>query len=91
MRIIAWNCRGLGGFSTVSQLKESIRLNLPDIVSICEMKQNRGFVSTVCRQLKYGTSWETIEPQGRRWGMLVAWNQTIEVKQIRKRNFCMEL
>lgn len=91
MRILVWNCRGLGGPSTVSQLKESIRLNLPDFILLSETKQTRSFIGTVCRHLKYGSRWEVQEPQGRKGGMLAAWNQNIEVKQIKLNDFCVEL
>lgn len=91
MRILTWNCRGLGGPSTISQLKESIRLNSPDLVFVCETKQPKKFVETVCRKLKFGNKCETYEPVGRKDGLLVAWRQGVDVKQIWKSKFCMEM
>lgn len=69
MRLLAWNCRGLGGPSTVSQLKESIRLSLPDIIFLCKTKQSRGYVGSVCKKLKFGNRWETSDPVGRKGGV----------------------
>lgn len=91
MKILTWNCRGLGGPSTISQLKESMRLTLPDVVLLCETKQPSGFVGTVCRKLNFETRWEVNAPIGKKGGMLVAWNKSIEVKQIRKTTFSLEV
>lgn len=42
-------------------------------------------------KLHFRDRWDASEPEGRRGGLLVAWNQNIEVKQIRKTDFCIEL
>lgn len=68
MRILAWNCRALGGPSTISQLKESVRQYLPDITFISETKQPKRFVNTVCRRLKCRDRWEVVDPIGRKEG-----------------------
>lgn len=39
--VCVWNCRGLRGASTISQLKESVRFHLPDFVFVCETKNKR--------------------------------------------------
>lgn len=75
----------------MAQLKESIRLNLPEIIFLCETKQTRGFVGSVCKKLRYGSRWETSEPVGKKRGMLVAWNQNVEIIQVLKTGFSLEL
>lgn len=68
MRILSWNCRGMGGPSIIPQLKESIRLNLPDLVFLCETKQKNRFMGTVCKKLQFGNRWESVESVGeKRW------------------------
>lgn len=91
MRLLSWNCRGLGGPFTVSQLKESVRLNLPDMIFLCESKQYKGFIGTVCKRLKFGNKWEVREPIGRKGGMMVAWTSNVEVKQLRISDFRIEM
>lgn len=81
----------MGGPSTISQLKESIRLNLPELIFICETKQSNNFIKIVYENLKYRKRWDTVEPVGRRGGMLVAWNKEVQLKSIRKTDFCYEL
>lgn len=39
------------------------------------------------KKLKYGKRWEVNEPLRMKEGMMVAWNQNVEIKQMRKTNF----
>lgn len=65
MKIMSWNCRGLGGLSTVPQLKKSLRLFKPELVFVCETKRKNRFVSTVCRKLGWGDRWFLVDPESR--------------------------
>lgn len=91
MKLLSWNCRGLGEPFTVSQLKEPVRLNLPDLMFLCETKQNKGFTETVCKRLKFGNRWAVSEPIGRKEEMMVAWTRDVEVKHIGKTDFGIEM
>lgn len=91
MRLLSWNCRGLGGPTTISQLKESMRLYLPDVMFICETKQKCDFIGTVCRELKLDNCWNVVEPVGKKGGLLVTWGEGIQIKRIIKMDFCIEL
>lgn len=48
MKLLSWNCRGLEVPSTISQLKDTVSLYLPDITFICETKQKMGDLLVVC-------------------------------------------
>lgn len=72
MRILAWNCRGLGGPATISQLKKLLRLYLPEVYFLCETKQSRDFVWNVSKQLRLGNRWDTCDPIGKKEGLMVA-------------------
>lgn len=91
MRAILWNCIKLGGPTTISLLKESIRLYLLDIVFICETKQSKGILGTVCKRLRFGDIWIVQDPIGRKGGILVAWSDKVKVTVVRRTDFCMEL
>lgn len=91
MKLLAWNCRGLGSPSTIPQLKESIRQSLSDVTFLSETKQKKGFVNTVCRRLKCKDRWEVVDPIGSKGGMLVMWGESVRVKQIIKSDFSIEL
>lgn len=69
MRILTWNSRGLGGPSTISQLKESQRLYHPNMTFECETMQKSSFVKTVCRNLKCRNNWEVVDPIGKAGGL----------------------
>lgn len=58
---------------------------------ICETKQKRDFVKIVCRNLRLGTRSDMVEPEGKRGDLLVAWDVSIQIKSIIKRDFCVEL
>lgn len=91
MKLMAWNCRGLGTLSTIPQLKESQRLHLSDITFISETKQKRGFVNTVCKRLNCGNRWEVVDPVGKSRGLLVCWREGVNICQRLKSDFCFEM
>lgn len=91
MKILAWNCRGIGGNSTVSQLKESIRFHNPDIIFLSETKQSIEIMQKDGKQLKCEDRWLVKESIGRKRGMFVTWDQRIEVRQILIHEFCIEM
>lgn len=76
---------GLERPATISQLKESSRLYLPDIYFLYETKQSKGFVETVSRKLRFGNRWDTYDPIGKKGGLIVAWKQGVEVKHLIKK------
>lgn len=91
MKIVSWNCRGLGGPSTISQLKETLRVHGPDLVFICETKQSRPFVQTVCRKLKLKNRWDAVNPRGRSGGLLIFWSLNVQVIQVVTSPFSIEV
>lgn len=86
-----WNCRDLGGPSTISQLKESIRCHLPDLVFVCETKKNNQFVNTVCSRLKFQNRWISVEPNGMSGGLLDLWSERVIIHTVITSQFCVEL
>lgn len=91
MKIMFWNCRGLGGTSTVSQLKEYVRLYNHEIIFLCETEQTTDFIRKAGKQLKCDDRWAVREPIGKNGGLFVAWDQRVEVKQIWTNEFCIEM
>lgn len=70
--------RGLGGPSTISQLKES------------ETKKN-SFVTTVCRKLKFQTRWISVEPIGLSEDPFLCWSEDTIVHQVIRNTFALEM
>lgn len=91
MKILSWNCRGLGSSSTISQLKESLRLLKPELTFICETKRRREFVSKVCSQLGWEDRWFSVDPMGKSGGLLVGWGNGVTIYQIQHTSFSFEI
>lgn len=91
MRILAWNCRGLGGPSTVSQLKESLRDFKPGIVFLSETKRKQGFVGSVCKKLGWKDRWYAVDPIGRSASLMVGWSVDVTVHQVISSRFSIEM
>lgn len=91
MRILSWNCRGLGQPSTISDLKESLRRHLPDLVFLCETKKKNAFVRTVCKNLKFQSRWVAVEPEGQSGGLLLCWSKDTIVYHIVTSSFGIEV
>ncbi|CAA0810711.1 Unknown protein, partial [Striga hermonthica] len=71
MKTILWNCRGLGGPSIVSQVKEAIRFHHPTLVFLSETRKNKDFTKTVCSKLGFENRWLVSEPNGQSRGLLL--------------------
>lgn len=65
MRVMSWNCRGLGNPSTIPQLKESLRLFKLKVIFLCETKRRKDFVSNICRMVGWGDRWKAIDSVSR--------------------------
>lgn len=91
MRVCSWNCRCLGGPSTISQLKEELRFYLSDLVFLCETKKKKAFVQTVFKKLKGIVGYKIVDPKGLSGGLALGWSANISVKQVVKTDFCVEV
>lgn len=91
MKLLSWNCRGLGSPSTVLQLKESLRLYKPELIFVCETKKKLGFVSTVCKKNGWGKRWFAVDPIGKSGGLLLGWSLDVIIHHIRSTHYSLEV
>lgn len=61
------------------------------MIFLCETKQSRGFIGTVCKKLKLGNKLVVNEPVGRKCGIFVAWKEHVTILSFRQSSFSMEL
>lgn len=91
MKIMAWNCRGLGSPFIIPQLKESLRLFKPELVFLYETKRQKGFVGSVCRKLGWGDRWYEVDPEERSGGLLLGQSSDVIVHQIHSNSYSIEV
>ncbi|KAK6142672.1 hypothetical protein DH2020_023020 [Rehmannia glutinosa] len=86
MKILSWNCRGLGNRATVRTLKKLLRVQNPDIVFLMETK-------ILCQRMCYLNSTVLkfrgcfpVDCRGhfsnKRGGLCVLWNDSVELELI---------
>ncbi|MBA0598014.1 hypothetical protein Gorai_007794, partial [Gossypium raimondii] len=79
MKLLCWNCRGLGNPMTVRELKQLIIANNPDIVFLCETKmlsKNFTRIRNICRL----DGCLAISSVGYSKGLVMLWKNDIDVE-----------
>ncbi|TYJ17203.1 hypothetical protein E1A91_A09G036000v1 [Gossypium mustelinum] len=79
MRIICWNCRGVGNPATVRDLKQLLVANDPDIIFLCETKSNANKFDSVRRKCRMGGCL-AVNAEGRSRGLVMMWKDSKQVK-----------
>ncbi|BFG29057.1 hypothetical protein CerSpe_153310 [Prunus speciosa] len=90
MKILAWNCQGIGGNLTVSSLKEQVKLHTPDMVLLLETKtrsQRYGFLKK-----SLGMNFmHAVEARGLSWGLWLFWKEAQHVALVKYSDFFIEV
>lgn len=76
MKIISWNCRGLGSPRTIPSLKYLVCVYKPDILYLCETISK----SNKTEELKYVLGFDfcfTVNKQGQSGGLVLYWNSSV--------------
>ena len=74
MRLLAWNCRGIGKAPTVKALKALARDNSPNLVFLAETKSNVQKTNKIRVSLNYVDSF-CVESSGKAVGLAPFWKQ----------------
>lgn len=90
MKIIVWNCQGIGGPLTVSSLKEQVRLQAPDIVVLLETKNNAYRYGWLQKQLGMNFL-HVVAPKGLSGGLCMFWKEAQNVVLVKYANFLIEV
>ncbi|KAL9664958.1 hypothetical protein QQ045_020367 [Rhodiola kirilowii] len=78
MKILAWNCRGLGSSSAVCALKKTICSSRPLVVGITETKCGSHRCEVIRVKLGFDCCF-VVPARGRSGGLALFWNNTTEV------------
>ncbi|KAK8335253.1 hypothetical protein V6Z11_A09G041700 [Gossypium hirsutum] len=79
MRIICWNCRGVGNPATVHDLKQLLVANDPDIIFLCETKSNANKFDSVRRKCRM-EGCLAVNAEGRSRGLVMMWKDSKQVE-----------
>lgn len=76
MKLLSWNCQGLGNPLTVRELKAMVAQEKPDVLFLMETKNREELLCRIQRRLRFPSS--VIEnPIGMVGGLAVFWNEKI--------------
>ncbi|KAM0955247.1 hypothetical protein EV1_023409 [Malus domestica] len=89
MKLLAWNCQGIGGDLTVDNLLEQNRIHTPDIVILLETKNKSSRYSFLKNKMNLEFM-HAVEPRGIGRGLCVLWRHASQVVWIKSRDFMIE-
>ncbi|KAL9685584.1 hypothetical protein QQ045_023035 [Rhodiola kirilowii] len=81
MKILVWNCRGLGSSSAVRALQELIRVYRPLVVGIVESKSSSSRCEVVRVKLGFDCCF-AVPARGRSGGLALFWNNMSDVSVV---------
>ncbi|CAA0838482.1 Unknown protein, partial [Striga hermonthica] len=77
----------LGGPSTISQIRETIKAHHPVFFLFLKQKKKNGFVKSVVRKLNCDDRIAIVDPVGLSGGLLLFWDSNVNVIQVQKKHF----
>ncbi|XP_071901112.1 uncharacterized protein [Coffea arabica] len=89
MRVLVWNCQGVGSPLTIPQLREVNNLSSPDIVFLCETKNRSKYLEKVKNILRFDEV-VIVDAMNKAGGMAILWREEIRIKQVLKTAFTIE-
>ncbi|CAN6580631.1 unnamed protein product [Malus baccata var. baccata] len=90
MKLIVWNCQGIGGDLTVDNLLEQNRRHTPDIVILLETKNKSSRYEFLKRRLDMNYMF-AVEPKGIGGGLCVLWKDESQIMLVKYEDFMVEV
>lgn len=81
MKLIAWNCRGMGRGAAVRFLRSLVRSQRPDLLFLCETKIKAPILQVKLLRLGFPSLCQ-VPLVGTKGGLVVAWKESVEVEPI---------
>ncbi|KAK8314602.1 hypothetical protein V6Z11_D01G181600 [Gossypium hirsutum] len=79
MKILCWNCRGIGNPATVRDLKQLLVANDPDIIFLCETKISANRFSSVRKKCNM-EGCLAVNAEGKSGGLVLMWKDSSMVE-----------
>ncbi|XP_025670410.1 uncharacterized protein [Arachis hypogaea] len=89
MRILTWNCRGLRRPLTIHNLKGISQSYSPELVFICETKNQTRKVEAKLRSCGF-SHWHIVNPNGIAGGLVMAWKEGCNIKVTSNSSFYIQ-
>lgn len=89
MKLIIWNCQGIGGDLTVDNLVEQNQLLTPDLMVMLETKNKSRRFDFLRRRLRMDFM-HPMEPKGIRGGMCLFWRDFSMVTLVKSEEYVIE-
>ncbi|CAN6579067.1 unnamed protein product [Malus baccata var. baccata] len=90
MKLIVWNCQGIGGDQTVDNLLEQNRLHTPDIVILLETKNKSSCYGYLTKKLEMEFM-HVVEPKGIGGGLCLFWRDASQILLVKHFDFMIEV
>ncbi|KAI4300718.1 hypothetical protein L6164_034061 [Bauhinia variegata] len=81
MKLLFWNCQGMGNPLTVHNLKGICRSHSPEVMFLSETKNENGKVKGWLKKCRFLNT-EMVEPIGRAGGLALAWKENISISDM---------
>ncbi|CAM8900163.1 unnamed protein product [Rhodiola kirilowii] len=78
MKLLMWNCRGLGTASAIRSLKDVVSSSSPQIIGLVETKMNNSKWQLI-RSILGFQNYFSVSPRGRSGGLATLWRNDIDV------------
>lgn len=78
VKILSWNCRGLGNPAIVTELRQLLVANVPDIIFLCETKLHKCDFDRISKRLNMAGCF-VVDVVGRKGGLALLWSDECDV------------
>jgi len=79
MKVMSWNCQGLGNPLTIQELRALTAQERPNLLFIMETKNKAMMVERIRRKLKFQKLY-LVDPTGIAGGLAIMWQEEIDLK-----------
>lgn len=75
MRLLSWNCQGLGNPRTVQDLDHLVKVNKPNIILLMKTRLRKSKMDRIKYVLGYQCLFSTVEGVGQDEGLALMWKE----------------
>ena len=90
MRIMSWNCQGLGNTPTVRHLQGIHGQYSPEIIFLSETKSRRGYLESIVEKMGFHDI-VSVDARGKSGGLAVMWKEACRVETLQANNRVIDL